>query len=1351
MTILLVLILLSNSIFVTSPRVYADPPPTAPPPQELILPNNLTDWILDEQAGYIYAISREANELYFIRLSDFSIEKRLTVGSMPTYMVKDGQRLQIALAGATAIKTVDLATKEVSDTVYTAKIAHSVAVSSDYIYYGTSEGEIYKLNKANRTSSKLSQGSFFYELALAVDEVTQKLYAGNISSYGGVFEIDTNTGDVRSQDLDYNAEMGGTASALKHIFIDQHFIYFGGHQFNKDNLIETTGTYTRTNDDYTYLQSVILQVTDSYVLTTQGVYDKATYLPLAIFPIETGFALMDSSGRAYIANHEIYQYGNKILRYSLALPAEPVTGQFTTISNAFKSDQVITDWTTTDDSPYIFSIVGDTNELVVIRKDDMNVVKKLHIGSNPREIEMLNNKLYIIFSGENHIAVMDTANILQSDPPVSRVTTKHYPVHVYPDDNRILYNGGAFSGGMSVTSAVYTTVADAVYGEHSTEINNPNTYVLDRNKDVLYGGMSGWLYKYNSDTFNLLETSYRDAEYYYSLMLDGNDLYYGNLRIDAVQPTTLYGTYPDLVVYARGGLVFSATAVYDKESFTKLQNLNMIINNAYVIPDSTIFVSTEKAIYKFGNIDEMQTLTSENRKPTDVTFIDTDLTSGRISGPLGFRPPVYNDDIQGYSIHLLDANGNKLQQLGFTRNNEQSTEQISVYDIMTSNLPEGAVSIGVFPIISTRYGSNVVLDVCGVTPFYDAPGYLPVNLAIVDTKPQMDKFAGTATWEAGSKEISNVRYYVYFITADGPVGDVLAVVKSGQRTYSVTIPEKDVPEQALGIGVFMKSDSFISPFFTGRVLEDKRSASVPASSITVNKFLVQWDSIVINNLSAGDIIRVYFGDKEYLMGGGTVASGQSSITIQIKNIGNPGDRLGITRQAVNRLESAVTMVTVPAIMNDNGAGGTGGGTGGGGGGGFIIPITPINEAGKLETKINVNKDGTRTSSTVVTADFIKEVTDEAEFSKNPVVLVQATEAEATRSSEFVVDPSLPAVITGKSKDAVLVFGSTHGKVQIPVDALNTMISSNKASEQKIIVTIGEAASDYKTKLNAQFTGTTSKPLGNPVEFEVKLTGGGQDRVLSEFNEFISHEWSLDVAKDDSVGYAGLTYDSTTQLFVPVPTVWDWKDGKLQVKLLRKGNSIYTVVRNNLSFSDVDSNNPYSGVIQTLANQMIISGYPDGSFMPEKTVTRAEFAALLNRALGILPQTQTSKSFDDVEAGAWYAPYVYAAANAHLINGYPDNSFRPDQQITHQEMIVMLVNALEYSGVTVDKDAASPSKLTNPSDLEDWAISYYNNAMMKGLLPSGGPFQFQTAKETQRQESALLLYQLLKTLNLTNTK
>ncbi|MDQ0194716.1 S-layer homology domain-containing protein [Paenibacillus wynnii] len=1317
----------------------------------------MTDWLLDEEAGYIYAISSGDNNLYFIRLSDFKIEKTINIGSNPYSLARDGQFLQVTLSGATLIKTVDLATQDITDTITTIEIPYSIAASSNHLFYETNNGKIYKYDKGTGTTSLLFNDYYIHnKITLAVDDLSNTLYVGQLSSYGGLMAINAETGEKLSEDIDDSMEIGGPSLSLKHIFIDEQFVYFGGHRFNKNNLIETTGTYTRANNDYNYLESVILDVSDTYVITTEGVYDKNTYAPLALFPSNSKFALLDSNGHAYLTGTANgYEDTNKIKRIDLTI-AQRTSATITADSYSVRSDQAITDWVTSDSSPYIYAIVASTNELVIIHKEDMSVEKKMFIGSNPREIKIFNNKLYIIFKGENHINIMDLGDGIPTEAGAVKITTKHYPLNVYPDNNnRILYNGRTFAGGISVTSAVYTSVTDTVYNEKSTAIYSSGSYLLDPDQEILYGVGSYNLSIYNSQNFDLLERKSVDSGAFDpKLFLDEGSLYYGTRRYNANQTSMLYGSYPEGVIYARGSLVFSNGAVYDRDSFTKTYDLLMYIQDAYVDADQTIFVSTNNRLYKFSTFEELQSVMNEARLPSNAVFVDEDLNSGTINGYLSFVPPADQDGIKGYAAYYLDENGNKLQQVGIYKKNLLSTDSFFIYEISQSRLPAGAVSIGLYPVVRLdTYGSEHILDVHISVPIYDSPGYLPVDLLMTDTNSDISKFAGTVTWKPGIAEMPGVRYYLYFINADGAMGDEIAVVNGGQKMYSVTIPVKDVPAEAFGIGVFMENEDFSSPFYSESLLEDKRTPAIPASSITVHKYMVLADNIVMNNLVAGDIIRVYNEEQTALLGGGIVDLNNSTITITIGNLGNPGEKLLLTRQTIHRGESTGTLVVIPPVTNPSGGGSSGGGgggsggVGGGGGGGGVVGGNKPEDA-KIVTTIKENTDGTHVSLTEVNPTFISKAVSDPEFKKSPVIIIKADEKTAAQSSQFQIDSSSLTSIIINSKDAVLILESTSGKLRLPVYSLTSSISRDNGSDQKVVITIAQAASDYKAKLSAQLKGSTTVPLGSPVEYEVKLTGGSQDRILSSFSDYVGHVMNFNVTKDSNAVYAGLTYDPITQTYVPVPTTWEWKDGMLQVTLKRKGNSVYTVVQNHVEFNDLDNSNLYKESILALANRGVINGYSDGSFKASSVVTRAEFAAMLNRTLGILPKLQASKSFRDVSKEIWYAQQVNAAVDAGLINGFTDGTFRPNQEITHQEMIVMLVNALKYGGT--DAAVNKTSSVEFPDKLPNWAKSYYTAALDNEILPSNSPFHFQTGQKTQRQESAWLLYQLMKVLKLTNS-
>ncbi len=103
--------------------------------------------------------------------------------------------------------------------------------------------------------------------------------------------------------------------------------------------------------------------------------------------------------------------------------------------------------------------------------------------------------------------------------------------------------------------------------------------------------------------------------------------------------------------------------------------------------------------------------------------------------------------------------------------------------------------------------------------------------------------------------------------------------------------------------------------------------------------------------------------------------------------------------------------------------------------------------------------------------------------------------------------------------------------------------------------------------------------------------------------------------------------------------------------------------------------PFQSAVSQLVEAGIVNGYPDGSFRPYNNLSRGEAAALIYRAFGDPDLALYSNCyFHDTSSKLWSAPYIYYCAGAGIVNGYPDGSFRPEAQVTYNEIITMIVRA-----------------------------------------------------------------------------
>ena len=123
------------------------------------------------------------------------------------------------------------------------------------------------------------------------------------------------------------------------------------------------------------------------------------------------------------------------------------------------------------------------------------------------------------------------------------------------------------------------------------------------------------------------------------------------------------------------------------------------------------------------------------------------------------------------------------------------------------------------------------------------------------------------------------------------------------------------------------------------------------------------------------------------------------------------------------------------------------------------------------------------------------------------------------------------------------------------------------------------------------------------------------------------------------------------------------------------------------FSDVSSSHPYIAAIRWGKENGVLSGYPDGTFQPDRTVNRAEFLKIVLAADDTDVASMSDPiGFRDVDESAWYAPYIRYAKQQGIVQGYPDGSFKPEQPVNFAEALKMAYVALGISGDTSTEGA-----------------------------------------------------------------
>lgn len=166
-------------------------------------------------------------------------------------------------------------------------------------------------------------------------------------------------------------------------------------------------------------------------------------------------------------------------------------------------------------------------------------------------------------------------------------------------------------------------------------------------------------------------------------------------------------------------------------------------------------------------------------------------------------------------------------------------------------------------------------------------------------------------------------------------------------------------------------------------------------------------------------------------------------------------------------------------------------------------------------------------------------------------------------------------------------------------------------------------------------------------------------------------------------------------------------------------------------------------IEALASRGIINGKSNTEFDPDSTMTRAEFAAIAVKALGLTPVSE--KSFDDVSEKDWFYGFAATAKNYGIISGVSEKEFNPSGTITKEEAACMAARAAKLCGIDTDMSEAeirdTLSEFTDYTVSSEWARSSLAVCFKEGIL-SDEDIEISPKKNVVRCEIALMFYNML---------
>lgn len=422
------------------------------------------------------------------------------------------------------------------------------------------------------------------------------------------------------------------------------------------------------------------------------------------------------------------------------------------------------------------------------------------------------------------------------------------------------------------------------------------------------------------------------------------------------------------------------------------------------------------------------------------------------------------------------------------------------------------------------------------------------------------------------------------------------------------------------------------------------------------------------------------------------------------------------------------------------------------------PVTPPNSLATpvdVDTSKNVVKsvmasDGKVTTTVTQDDKALADALDQAFKLDNkgdaPIVTLSFNNSKG-EAVVFNISSSVLAAAALNSPNTIVSLQTNDGEYSLPLNIIDFAALAQSLGTTgeniKIQVNISTVATDINTKIKTDATGISTTPLGTAIEFSITATGNGKTIELNNFGStYVDRNVVLAIPVDNTHATVVL-YDPITGAFSFVPALFEkLADGTTKVTFKRNGNSIYTVLSSTKTFNDV-STHWAKADIELLASKLVVKGATDTTFAPDSSITRAEFAALLVRSLGLSSDAASAASFKDVKSSDWFAGAVGAAVKAKLVSGFEDKTFKPNDTITREQMAVMVARAISAAGT---KPTASSSdalaKFNDKASISSWAQVAVAQSVDAKIISGMTATTFVPTANASRAQAVVMLKRLL---------
>ncbi|WP_160397671.1 S-layer homology domain-containing protein [Paenibacillus sp. MMS18-CY102] len=410
----------------------------------------------------------------------------------------------------------------------------------------------------------------------------------------------------------------------------------------------------------------------------------------------------------------------------------------------------------------------------------------------------------------------------------------------------------------------------------------------------------------------------------------------------------------------------------------------------------------------------------------------------------------------------------------------------------------------------------------------------------------------------------------------------------------------------------------------------------------------------------------------------------------------------------------------------------------------VVPTElPISVTGTDATKL---KDRVKTE--VGSTDLGKTVTAELGGDKwkgnlpgktgDPFVIVINPKQDAD-AGVLKLDPSMAKLLGDDKRDLVLELDGRT--IRVSADMLKAFASQMTDPSDVLRIELAPASEADANKAAAAVKKSGAKLAAIPMHYQVYIDRKGKRIDLAKIKGYVAVSYRPEELTAEPTTAALLLPNGKLK---SLPTRFVKHDKQTEIRVHGLTQGTFVLISMNGKFTDTPKHWAEQS-INGLANRLIISGVGNGLFDPNRTATRAEFSSILVQAFGLYGSASNT-AYSDANPNAWYGESLAFASGSGLITGYADGTFRPDATITREEAMVILARAAELVGLDTKLTAAQTgqalSSFSDAAALHSWSRDAAALCVSLGIVNGiGGGLQ--PGQPITRAQLAVMVENLLK--------